>query len=94
MDLLSTLIVSLRASALALDIADSSGDHEDTSSALLALADAAQAGRNVDAHMAEVAKLLQAGNAKDSDWADVRRRITEDHEVLQRPAAGPGFPAD
>lgn len=54
-----------------------------TADALFALADAAESGKNVDAHMRLVADKLKDRNATDADWADVVARIEADSERLQ-----------
>ena len=79
-------IVALRAAALALAL---SGQAKG-SKALYALADAAEAGANVDAHMAEVAARLRDGSAvTDADWDSVESRIAASREALHgNPPAG------
>jgi hypothetical protein len=54
------------------------------SDALFALADAAEAGQQVDAHMEAVAQKLKDRNATDEDWADVTARIASDSDRLQK----------
>ncbi len=80
MNPLQIAIVALRAAALAVGIVGNAK----ASQALLAVADAVQAGVNVDAHMAAVAEKLKAGTAvTDADWDDVLARIAADSDRLQ-----------
>lgn len=72
-------IVGLRAAALALALAGQTK----ASDTLYALADAADAGRNIDAHMAEVAEKLKTRSITDDDWSDVAARINADSDRLQ-----------
>lgn len=50
---------------------------------LFALADAAEAGKEVDAHMLMVAEKLKDRSATDEDWAGVAERIEADSRRLQ-----------
>jgi hypothetical protein len=50
---------------------------------LFALADAAESGKNVDAHMQLVADKLKDRDATDADWEDVVARIQADSDRLQ-----------
>lgn len=72
-------LVGLRAAALALDL---QGENRSAKS-LYALADATEAGKDVDAHMAAVAEKLKDRSATDEDWADVSARIEADSARLQ-----------
>lgn len=67
-------LIGLRAAALALGLAGQAR----ASAALYGLADAAEAGRNVDDHMATVAEKLKNRELTDEDWADVAARIETD----------------
>lgn len=54
-----------------------------TAASLNLLADAYEAGKNVDAHMALVAERLRSGPLTDAHFADVTQRIQEDSAALQ-----------
>ena len=86
MNLLSFALVGLRGAALGLELQG----QQRSADALYGLADAAEAGRDVEAHMALVAAKLKDRNATDDDWKEVTDRIEADSERLQRPADGPG----
>jgi hypothetical protein len=73
-------VIGLRAAALALVLTGQSR----AGNALYALADAADAGANIDAHMAEVAAKLKDRSATDADWTDVAARIEADSQRLQQ----------
>lgn len=79
MDALTISLISLRGVALALEhlgqarVADS----------IYGVADLAEAGHDVDAHMAQVAAKLKDRNANDADWGDVVARIEADSARLQ-----------
>jgi len=72
-------IISLRAAALALGLMGQTR----ASNALYTVADAAEAGANVDAHMALVAEKLKSRDITTADWSDVEARIAADSERLQ-----------
>lgn len=72
-------IISMRAAALALI---ATGQVE-AGNALIALAAAAEAGRNIDAHMATVAEKLKSGTSTPADWLDVTSRISAESDRLQ-----------
>jgi hypothetical protein len=72
-------LVGLRGVALALTL---SGNGK-IANGLYALADAAEAGRNVDAHMAAVAEKLKSRSANPDDWAEVVAAIEADSDRLQ-----------
>lgn len=74
MNPLTLILIGLRAAALGLELQGQSK----SSSALFLLADAAEAGKNVDDHMALVAAKLKDRAATDEDWADVNARIETD----------------
>lgn len=76
---LSLALVGLRAAALALNLTGK-GKAGQT---LYALADAAEAGQNVDAHMATVAEKLKSRSVQDSDWEEVANAIAADSDRLQ-----------
>lgn len=71
-------LVGLRAAALALSFAGQTK----ASTALYALADAAEAGKNVDDHMALVAEKLKSRTVTSADWAEVTARIEADADRL------------
>ena len=73
-------VIGLRAAALALVLTGQSR----AGNALYALADAAESGANVDAHMATVADKLKDRTATDADWQDVAGRIEADSARLQQ----------
>lgn len=73
-------IIGLRAAALAVGLAG----QQQTANALYTLANAAEAGMNIDAHMAEVGAKLKDRSATDEDWADVNARIDADFATLQK----------
>lgn len=72
-------IISLRAAALALSLAG----NPKAANALYLLADAAEAGLNIDAHMAAVGEKLKSRTISDEDWTDVNARIDADFAKLQ-----------
>lgn len=72
-------LIGLRAAALALELQGQSR----SSNSLYMLADAADAGKNIDDHMAAVAEKLKDRSATDEDWADVTARIEADSARLQ-----------
>lgn len=74
MNPLTLVLIGLRAAALGLELQGQSR----SSSALFLLADAAEAGKNVDDHMAAVAAKLKDRAATDEDWTDVNARIETD----------------
>lgn len=67
-------IVGLRAAALALSLAGQTR----AANLLYTLADGAEAGADIDAHMALVADKLKERGVDESDWADVEARIRSD----------------
>ena len=71
-------IISLRSAALAATLAGQVA----TAAALYALADLAESGVNVDAHMATVAAKLKEREINDADWQDVQARIEADASRL------------
>lgn len=77
MNWLTYALVALRSSALVLGLQG----RQTESSALAAVANALESGRNVDAHMAVVAEALKQGVA--ADWAGVLARIEADSDRLQ-----------
>lgn len=72
-------IISLRAAALAL-IATGNVKAGNT---LMALAAAADSGRNIDLHMAQVAAKLKDRSVTDADWDQVTAAIEADSARLQ-----------
>jgi hypothetical protein len=78
---LSLALVGLRGAALALH-ASGNAKAGDT---LFALADAAEAGRAIDAHMAAVAEKLKARASDPADWQEVVAAIEADSARLQSP---------
>jgi hypothetical protein len=72
-------IVGLRAAALALALAGQTR----ASNSLYTLADAAEAGIDIDLHMRAVADKLKTRSANDDDWADLAARIEADSDRLQ-----------
>lgn len=72
-------VIGLRAAALALTLTGQSR----AAGALYALADGAEKGANIDAHMADVAAKLKDRSATDADWTDVAARIEADSARLQ-----------
>lgn len=72
-------LVTLRGLALALNL---SGNAK-IAAGLYTLADAAEAGRDIDAHMAAVAEKLKSRAANEDDWADVTAAIEADSDLLQ-----------
>lgn len=79
MNSLLVALVSLRGAALALSLAGQTR----AANSLYTLADAAERGVNIDAHMAGVAEKLKTRSATDADWADVSERIEADSDRLQ-----------
>ena len=77
---LTLALIGLRGAALGLDLQG----QKNAADSLFALADAAEAGKEVDAHMAVVADKLRDRKAIDADWADVSARITADSDRLQK----------
>lgn len=73
MNPLTLALIALRGTALALSL---QGQNK-TSDYLYLLADAAESGLDVDAHMALVAEKLKQRSANDEDWSDVTDRIEE-----------------
>lgn len=71
-------LVGLRGVALVLSLSGNSK----VADGLYALADAAEAGRNVDAHMALVAEKLKARSVTPEDWQEVTAAIEEDSARL------------
>ena len=72
-------LVSLRGAALALSLAG----QVRAANALYTIADAAERGVNIDAHMATVAEKLKSRSANTDDWSDVTDRIEADSDRLQ-----------
>lgn len=79
MDLKLFGLIGLRGTALALTLAGNSR----AGNAFYALADAAEAGVNVDDHMTAVAEKLKTRNASIEDFTDVAQRIDADSARLQ-----------
>ena len=79
MNPLTLALVTLRGLALSLSLAGQAR----ASNALYSLADAAESGVNVDAHMAAVAEKLKSRSASTDDWSDVAGRIEADSDRLQ-----------
>lgn len=79
MNPLTLLLIAIRGTALALELQGQSR----SSSALYAVADAAEAGKNVDDHLAAIAEKLKDRSASDEDWQDVTDRIEADSARLQ-----------
>lgn len=78
MNVISLVLVGLRGTALALDLQGQSK----SASLLYTLADAAEAGEAVDAHMAMIAEKLKQRPSTDADWKDVIERIEADRARL------------
>lgn len=79
MDPLTLALVGLRAAALALELQG----QDKSAGTLFVLADAVEAGKNVDVHMKGVAEKLKDRSLTDEDWADVNARIEADSARLQ-----------
>jgi hypothetical protein len=81
MDPKTIALVGIRAAALAMALTGQSK----AANALYTLADAYEAGKNIDAHMAEVARRLKdrSPTETDSDWDDLAARINADSARLQ-----------
>jgi hypothetical protein len=69
-----TAVVSLRAAALAAELAGRTS----IASALRSLATLLESGVDVEAHMREVAAKLKERDLTDADWSDVANRIHAD----------------
>lgn len=78
MNILSLVLVTLRGTALALDL---QGQRK-SATLLYSLAEQAEAGEQVDAHLAMVAEKLKERPANDDDWKDVVDRIEADRARL------------
>lgn len=76
-------LIGLRGAALALSL---SGNTK-AATQVYALADAAEAGRAIDAHMAMVAEKLKSRSAMTDDWSDVAAAIEADSDRLQSRSA-------
>lgn len=76
---LTLALVGLRAAALALELQG----QERSAGSLFVLADAVEAGKDVDDHMQAVAEKLKDRSVTDEDWADVNARIDADSARLQ-----------
>lgn len=74
-------LVGLRGVALTLSLTGNTK----IADGLYALADAAEAGRNVDVHMAAVAEKLKARSADAADWSEVVAAIEADSARLHAP---------
>lgn len=74
-------LIGIRGAALALTL----GGQPKAAQALNTLADAAEAGRNVDAHMARVADKLKARASTDDDWQEVADAVEADLGRLNAP---------
>jgi hypothetical protein len=72
-------IIGLRAAALALALTG----NQKAANSLYLLADAAEAGLNIDAHMKAVGEKLKSRTVNDADWEDVNARIDADFAHLQ-----------
>lgn len=72
-------LVALRGTALSLSLAGQTR----AANGLYTLADAAERGVNIDAHMAAVAEKLKTRSSNDADWSDVAERIEADSDRLQ-----------
>lgn len=82
---ISLVLIGLRGAALGLELQG----QKNAADSLYTLADAAEAGHNVDEHMAAVAAKLKDRNANDDDWVDVVARIEADSARLQAPIPPP-----
>lgn len=79
MDARILALIGLRSTALALTLTGQTR----AGASLYALADAVEAGANVDAHLAAVAEKLKSRSITDADWVDVVARIEADSARLQ-----------
>lgn len=79
MDAVTLGLVGLRGVALTLSL---QGQNR-AADALLGLAEAIEAGADVDEHMALVADKLKSRNSNAADWNDVAKRIEDDSSRLQ-----------
>lgn len=79
MDATTLALIGLRGAALTLGLQG----QQRASDQLYLLADAAEAGENVDARMQVVADKLKERNSNDSDWDDVASRIAAHSDQLQ-----------
>jgi hypothetical protein len=77
----SLALVGLRAAALALDLQG----QKNSARSLYWIADAAEAGKDVDAHMEMVGQMLRTRAVTEADWADVIQRVEADSDRLQSP---------
>lgn len=83
MDPLTIALIALRGMSALFNLAGES----DKGTLLSTLADGAEAGVNVDAHMQAVAVALKSGAPK--DWADAANRINTDSDLLQGKTPAP-----
>jgi hypothetical protein len=74
-------LIGVRGAALALNLSGNSK----AASALYLLADAAEAGKDVDVHMQTVAVKLRSRATEQSDWEEVANAIEEDSRRLNAP---------
>lgn len=79
MDALSLSLIGVRGVAIVLGLQGQTRAADQ----LYLLADAAEAGENVDARMALVAAKLKERNSTDADWEDVATRIAAHSDQLQ-----------
>lgn len=75
---LDLILISLRGTSLALELAG----RPQAGNALNALANAAQAGVNIEAHMKTVADKLADRSATELDFEDVELRIREETDAI------------
>jgi hypothetical protein len=79
MDAVTLGVIGLRGAALGLNLQGQAT----AANQLYLLADAIEAGENVDEHMKIVAEKLKDRNSNDSDWSDVAARIAAHSDELQ-----------
>jgi hypothetical protein len=72
-------LIGIRGAALALNLTGNSK----AASALYLLADAAEAGKNIDRHMDAIAQKLRERATTRQDWEEVANAIEEDSKLLQ-----------
>ena len=81
LSLVSLALIGIRGAALALSL----GGQTKAATALGTLADAAEAGKNIDDHMALVADKLRARASTDADWQEVADAVEADLGRLNAP---------
>lgn len=79
MDSMMLTLIGLRGAALTLNLTGQTRAADQ----LYLLADAAEAGENVDARMQVVAEKLKERNSNDEDWSDVATRLAAHSDQLQ-----------